>query len=603
MGPQANGEARLLIRVAAVALVAFSLIAVSVLAVTTARDSQQTSRHVRNSTNLWNAYQQARYVVSREWLLTHEFRLAGSPYFEERLAIAASSLSSALGTVSKTGGGNDRRIAEDVLAINAQIKNGTRRLVDAVSAGDAGRAGAIGGRLDPLFSTAQAALNRGAAAHRAESTAGLHAAERFERTVLAAAGGIFLLGVLLIGSTVAAMRFRAGLDAARRSELERLKTDALTDSLTGVSNHRAFHEQLAEALEACSDGERTLSLVMLDLDGLKQINDRYGHQMGDDQIRLLASTAAAALTAPDRIYRLGGDEFALLLASRAPEALDIVDQIHESFSTNTRRFDLGFSAGITVFEAGVTKDELARRADLALIEAKRLHQTALLYSPFLERIPTDEPESLENTGVLARALALAVDTKDVYTGSHCETVAELCALIARDLGFGEDEIAKLHLAGLLHDVGKIGVTDAILQKPGRLTEAEFETMKSHAALGARILAAADHPEEAQWVLCHHERPDGMGYPRGLKDEEIPLEAKIIAVADTFEAIVSERPYRPAKSVRHAVLEIERSAGTQFEPRCVASLARILGKGEWGRAPADIDLFRPLDPLPRGAEAA
>jgi diguanylate cyclase (GGDEF)-like protein len=590
-------------RAAAAALIAFSLVAVSVLAVTTARESQQTSRQVRDSTNLWNAYQEARYVVSQEWLLTHDFRLAGSPYFEKRLGAAASTLSRALATVSQNGDGADQRIAGGVLAINRQITRSTRRLVDAVSAGDAGRAGRIGRGLDQHFATVQATLNRGATAHRAESTAGLYAAERSERIILSAAGGILLLSLLLIGSTFAAIRFRARLDAARRSELERLRTAALTDSLTGVSNHRAFHEQVANVLATCSAGERPLSLVMLDLDGLKQINDQWGHQVGDDQIRLLAWTATTAITAPDRMYRLGGDEFALVLASPAPDALDIVDQIHQSFSTTMSEFALGFSAGVAVFEPGVSKDELARRADLALIEAKRLHQTALLYSPCLERALTDERPSLEKAGILARALARAVDTKDAYTGSHCETVAELCALIACDLGFDDDEIVKVHLAGLLHDVGKIGVPDPILHKPGRLTEAEFETMKSHAALGAQILTAAEHHEEAQWVLCHHERPDGKGYPHGLADEEIPLEAKIIAVADAFEAIVSKRPYRAARSIRHAVLEIERCAGSQFEPSCVASLARVLGKGGWGRGPADIDLLRLVDPLPLGAEAA
>jgi diguanylate cyclase (GGDEF)-like protein/putative nucleotidyltransferase with HDIG domain len=597
-----SDEARLVMRWGTVALIALSLVSSSALAVSAARESRRTSRHVRASTSLWNAYQRARYSVGRELLLTQDFRLAGSPYFEDRFEGAAASLATALTIVERTGASSDRAIAAQVDATNKGIGEAIHRLVEAVNAGNAARAEAIAKKkLDPLFATAVAAVDRGASAHRAASTAGLNAAERSEVIILITSSGIFMLGVLLIGTTIVAIQSRRRLDAARRNEFARLEATALTDSLTGALNHRAFHEQFPDALAACAD--RPVSLVMMDLDGLKEVNDRYGHQAGDDQIKLLASTAGAAISEPNRLYRLGGDEFVLVLRDcPAPEALRITEEIHDSFAWNATEPCLGFSGGIAVSEEGVGKEELVRRADLALIEAKRLHQKALVHSPLFERAVSDEQGEFHHVRILANALARAVDTKDAYTHSHCETVAELCALIALELGYDQDHILKVRLAGLLHDVGKIGVPDTILQKPGRLTEREFETMKAHPVLGAHILAAAERHEEAGWILSHHERPDGKGYPHGLDEDDIPQEAKIIAVADAFEAMISERPYRPARSVQDALAELSRCAGTQFDARCVASLGEILAQSglvAMGRP----NLTRSLEPVPLGAEAA
>jgi diguanylate cyclase (GGDEF)-like protein/putative nucleotidyltransferase with HDIG domain len=560
---------------------------------------------VRASAELWNAYQEARYSVARESLLTQEFRLTGSPYFGERFDAAATTLAEDLTTVERAGRRSDRAIAAQVLATNERIDAAIRGLIDAVNAGDAARAERIATKqLSPLFASAVAAVNRGAAAHRAESQAGLLAAERAESIILITAGGIFVLGILLAATTAVALRFRRRLDIARRSELERLKAAALTDSLTEVFNHRAFHEQFADALTTSTESELPVSLVMIDLDGLKEINDRYGHQVGDEQIRLLASTTVSAISDPDRFYRLGGDEFALVLRDcPASDALRLTEKIHDAFTDSTSDARLGFCAGIVAAEAGMGKEELVRRADLALIEAKRLHQMALVYSPLFEIAVAEEPTEFHHVRVLANALARAVDTKDAYTHSHCETVAELCALMALELGLDQDHVLKVRLAGLLHDVGKIGVPDSILQKPGRLTEAEFETMKAHPVLGAHILAAAERHEEAAWVFSHHERPDGKGYPHGLEEDAIPIEAKIISVADAFEAMVSERPYRHARSVDEALAELRRCVGTQFDARCVAALAAILGTTEWGRATTVPDLSPAPQFVPLGAQAA
>jgi diguanylate cyclase (GGDEF)-like protein/putative nucleotidyltransferase with HDIG domain len=397
-----------------------------------------------------------------------------------------------------------------------------------------------------------------------------------------------------------AIRLRRRLDGARRLELERLRNAAFTDSLTGAQNHRAFHEDLRTLLEEGSP-DKLICLLMLDLDGLKDVNDRYGHQAGDDRIKLLSSAAESVIAEPAQLYRLGGDEFALILPDCAgPGALAMAKRVDEVFKQAAPSGEVSFSGGIAVLEGGITKDELARRADLALLEAKRLKQPALVYTPSFEFAVLDEPPDLRQTQVLANALARAVDTKDAYTHSHCETVAELCALMAAELGFDAEHVFKIRLAGLLHDVGKIGVPDAILQKPGRLTDAEFDVMKAHPSLGAHILAAAELHEEAAWVLAHHERPDGKGYPHGGKTAA--LEARIVSVADAFEAIVSERPYREARSTSEALEELARCADTQFDRRCVRALSVVLGMPLRAEgAPTEPSRAR-QSPLPLGAAA-
>jgi HD-GYP domain-containing protein (c-di-GMP phosphodiesterase class II) len=241
---------------------------------------------------------------------------------------------------------------------------------------------------------------------------------------------------------------------------------------------------------------------------------------------------------------------------------------------------VGATGGVAESEGGMARDELIRRADLALINAKRSRRRCLLYNGSLEPAiaPADAVAEQRHTDALATALARAVDAKDAYTHSHCETVSELCGLIAQELGMSARHIARLRLAGLLHDVGKIGITDSILQKPGPLSDDEFEVMKTHTRLGHAIVTAAERPIEAKWILHHHERVDGKGYPDGLAGEEIPFESRVILVADAFEAITADRPYRMHQSVETALDELERHAGTQFDPACVAALARVVRPG-------------------------
>jgi HD-GYP domain-containing protein (c-di-GMP phosphodiesterase class II) len=306
--------------------------------------------------------------------------------------------------------------------------------------------------------------------------------------------------------------------------------------------------------------------------GLKKVNDSLGHHVGDRVLRQVAKAMAAATDAPDAAYRVGGDEFAILLLDAGAWT---------GFSAGERiRGQLRAAGGDSDLSVGVAEArplegafELVRHADLALIHAKRTNREVIVYSSELEGTVESEPSPADahQLQVLSTALARAVDAKDSDTRSHSETVSNLCVMVGVALGLGPKRLAKLRIAGLLHDVGKIGTPDAILNKPSALTEPEYETIKEHPVLGEGILRAADLDEEARWVRHHHERPDGAGYPDGLRGDQVPLESRIIGAADAFEAMIADRPYRLGRSESEALRELERFSGSQFDAGCVSAL--------------------------------
>ena len=355
---------------------------------------------------------------------------------------------------------------------------------------------------------------------------------------------------------------------------------ALTDPLTGLGNHRHFYERLDEELgRAASQGYR-VSLCLLDVDDLKRINDSYGHPVGDNVL----SEVGARLRGDGEAFRIGGDEFALLLPDYGERhAVDVAERVLTRVRAMQTAGGVRLSAGIAVYpEHGVERGELVRLADSALYLAKeegkgrvRLYHPTRAELANLHRLAEGRDRAARVRA--AASLAHAVDARDAYTGSHSQRVGELAARIARRLRLPPDEIELVRLAGSLHDLGKLAIPEEILRKPGPLNEAERLVLERHPRIGFRMLDSLGVEPVATWVLHHHERWDGTGYPDRKPSEEIPLVARILFVADAYDAMTNDRIYRPKLSHERALAELERCAGTQFDPAVVAAVVEELAE--------------------------
>jgi diguanylate cyclase (GGDEF)-like protein len=352
---------------------------------------------------------------------------------------------------------------------------------------------------------------------------------------------------------------------------------ALTDPLTGLGNHRNFHERLQRELAVAETTGVPLALCLVDLDNFKEINDTFGHPLGD---RVLAG-AATRLRHGGEAFRLGGDEFAVLLPGSTEEAaVATAESIIERI--NALRVDdlpqTRASCGIAVFPSdGVARDDLLRLTDSALYWAKghgknrvKVYRPDALRIAQLERLAADPDFSARLRA--AASLAEAVDARDAHAGAHSQRVGELAARIGARLGLADDEVELLRLAGHLHDVGKLAIPEEILRKTGPISESERIILERHPQIGFRMLESLGIGPVAEWVLHHHERWDGGGYPAGLAGEAIPLGARIIFACDAWDSMTSERTYRDALAPVAALAEFEARAGTQFDSHVVHALA-------------------------------
>jgi diguanylate cyclase (GGDEF)-like protein len=393
---------------------------------------------------------------------------------------------------------------------------------------------------------------------------------------IAAAALAAIEGPLLLFWVV--RRHRRRVERTHQRRVDQLAAQARTDTLTRLGNRRAFEDDLGTTIASRAETAQPFTLLALDLDGLKKINDRNGHPAGDVQIRKVAECLNEVVGGDGGVYRTGGDEFMVILPGRrAWHGLNLAARIDQV--TRARTGGRAVSIGLTESIGSEGRHLLMNQADIALYEAKRTRLSAVAYHPRLSPAVDGNRDDLPSheQRALAAALARAVDAKDAGTRSHSETVAQLCVAIGERLGIEPTGLERLRLAGLLHDVGKIGVADAILQKPDSLAPDELSAMTEHVEIGHAILLAAELPIEAHWVLHHHERIDGGGYPTGLPGTSIPVESRIIAVADAFEAMTGTRPYREAVSVEEAIVELQANSGTQFDARCVDALVEVVNE--------------------------
>jgi diguanylate cyclase (GGDEF)-like protein/putative nucleotidyltransferase with HDIG domain len=384
-----------------------------------------------------------------------------------------------------------------------------------------------------------------------------------------------LLSAALVGPLVAVALYQRSVHEALKAM--RL---ALTDPLTGLGNHRHFHERLQRDLDVAQLTGTPLSLCLVDIDDFKRINDRFGHPVGDRVLEQVASR----LRQGGEAFRLGGDEFALLLPGRTErEALAVAELVLERVAALACAHGerVTVSAGIAAYpEHGVERSELVRIADSALYVSKEqgkgrvsVYRSDVVGMGELRRLAHQRDRRVRF--LAAAGLARAVDARDAYTGEHSAEVGELAARIAARMGFESDEVELIRLAGSLHDVGKLAIPEDVLRKPGPLNEAERLVLERHPQIGFRMLDSLGVEPVATWVLHHHERWDGAGYPERLSGDDIPLGARILFVADAYDAMTTGRVYRGPLTHEDAVFELERCAGTQFDPNVVEAFKREL----------------------------
>ena len=340
---------------------------------------------------------------------------------------------------------------------------------------------------------------------------------------------------------------------------EHLQDVATTDSLTGLENRLAF-DALLKAISQEDSEANTWTMILMDVNGLKYANDTFGHQAGDALIIAAANAIKGAYGTNGHCFRIGGDEF--VVVTRAP--LNSLFQQQKQLKKNVEEYNTTalYHLSIAVGESRLCSDSGIRKS----ISDWKMEADLNMYRDKVRYHKSVESNENQNLKDLISCLISVEEAKDAYTAHHSDRVKAYSELIARFLGLSESSISLITHAAHLHDIGKIGIRDNVLGKPGKLTNEEFEIIKQHPVIGAKILMQSNYTHEmVQIVLHHHERYDGRGYPEGLKGEDIPIGARVIAIADSIDAMTSKRVYRDAMSLEFCHNEIEKNLGIMYDP--------------------------------------
>jgi len=348
--------------------------------------------------------------------------------------------------------------------------------------------------------------------------------------------------------------------SAKKQKLEQINYLSYHDQLTGLFNRKFYEEELMRL-----DIERNLplSIIMGDINGLKLINDSFGHSMGDELLIKASQMIKMGCRGDEIIARLGSDEFIVLLPKTdSAEAEKIINRIKSVIACDKLGdIDISISFGFsTKREKKENMEEIFKKAE------DHMYQEKLFESPNVK----------DRT---INAILEKLHEKNVAEMKHAEKVSQLSESIGREIGLNEEKIEILKKLGLLHDIGEIALEKDIFEKEGELTENERKEINRHPEIGYRILSTIkDMTELAEYVLYHHEQWNGKGYPKGLKAEEIPIEARIVAIADAYEAMTSDRSYRVALPIRVVIDELEKNAGVQFDPELVfIFIKKVIGE--------------------------
>lgn len=361
-----------------------------------------------------------------------------------------------------------------------------------------------------------------------------------------------------------------------------LSAAARTDMLTGFLNGHGLDEILATEIERAKPEARRVGLLTVRIGGIGKLNRQFGHAAGDDAIREIGHLLDESTRRIDKVGRVGAGEFAVVLPETDEHtgyllAEQVLARIRRTY--RERSAIVNASIGVASYpKHAATAEELMAASNSAAVVGDTLgSDRAVVYSPDIEGAISGEAGPKEGRVNLTTVLSLAevLDLRDSRNATHSMAVARYAELLGQEMGLPDQRVHRLRLAGMLHDIGKVGLADSILDKPGPLSPSEWDEVRRHPEMAARILGAKELTDIREWVLARHEQPDGHGYPQGLSGEEIPLESRILAVAEAYDSMTSERPYRAAKSHEDAIAELGRYAGSQFDGAVVDALLRVL----------------------------
>lgn len=373
----------------------------------------------------------------------------------------------------------------------------------------------------------------------------------------------------------------------------RSQVQALTDGLTGLPNHGAIVTQIEAELLQCRNNQRNCTIIFADVDHFKYINDTWGHAAGDAALRLMGQRLREGVRKNDSVGRYGGEEFVIMLSDIGPsQAYDRAERLRRSIAENpclwqaeatqpTVTIPLTTSLGLATYPLdGLTASELLDVADAAMYVAKHTGRNRVCLSDGMSMAQLKE-KTLQASGYSEQSVLQTISTMAAFhnqgTQAHANRMIELAEATMRALGRSEDEVMLIRLAAQVHDIGKIGISTTILDKPGPLSEDEWDAIRRHPQIGQQILKEAKGHLGlvSHIIVAHHERWDGKGYPYQLAQQEIPLGARILSVIDAYDAMISPRPYREALSVPEAQAELRRCVGSQFDPQVVETFLQVI----------------------------
>jgi diguanylate cyclase (GGDEF)-like protein len=401
-----------------------------------------------------------------------------------------------------------------------------------------------------------------------------------------------------VRGVAAEQRLARAFNAAARA-FRQVEAQATRDRLTGIVNRPTLLSALTAEVERANRYKTDLSVAFIDIDRFKEINDSHGHNAGDAVLRHVAELVRSNIRGPDLLGRYGGEEFMLMLPETAPgAAMELAEKLRNRIMQSPvtipggERVRATISIGIAGGEGGELRvDQLVEEADSAMYAAKSLgrNRTHLFRSVGDETRVRSAPispigrQTAEAIGhwanaTAAESLASVLAPEAHHRGRPSDMITALALELGAHLGLPDEELQRIRLASLLHDVGKLAVPASILDKPGGLDESEWQAITQHPRIGQMVLERASSLRDAiPIILHHHERYNGMGYPHGLQGREIPIGARILAIADAYHAIVTDRPYQAARSHLEALAELETHAGTQFDPELVALFVRLFAE--------------------------